>query len=326
MILADRKLPMYNTEAELALSMNISVKQLRWLAFKPLTYPLIHYSRFQIAKKTGETRTIYAPKPYLKTAQTYILKKILSNLTVHDAAHGFCRDRSIITNAQPHIGADVIIKLDIEDFFSSITYKHVQKLFLSLGYSPTIVTLLGLICTIKDVETLQKRCLPSGSPASPTISNLVCYSLDQNVSQIASDLGFTYTRYADDLTFSGKRDRANISILIKQLSAVITQFGFKINPNKIQILPKSVRQQVTGIVVNHKLNISQTKLKAFRATLHQIEQDGLSGKKWGNSPNLMASITGFANYVAMINPEKGGEFLKSVEKIRQKHILKSSVL
>ncbi|BAZ44071.1 RNA-directed DNA polymerase [Chondrocystis sp. NIES-4102] len=317
---------MYNTEAELALSMNISVKQLRWLAFKPFTYPVIHYSRFQIAKKTGETRTIYAPKPYLKTAQIYILKNILDNLAVHDAAHGFRRHRSIITNAQPHVGADIIIKLDLENFFSSITYKHVQKLFLSLGYSQSIGTLLSLICTIKDVETCHPRCLPSGSPASPTISNLVCYNLDQNLSQIASDLGFTYTRYADDLTFSGKRDRANISTLIKQLLAVIAQFGFKINPNKIQILPKSVRQEVTGIVVNHKLNISQTKLKAFRATLHQIEQDGLSGKKWGNSPNLIASITGFSNYVAMINPEKGGELLESVERIKQKHILNTPVL
>ncbi|MGL4880168.1 MAG: hypothetical protein ACRC8K_03795 [Waterburya sp.] len=147
--MSSKRLPIYNTEAELALLMNISVEQLRWLAFKPLTFPLIHYFRFQISKKTGEQRTIYAPMPYLKAAQIYILKNILHKLEVHEAAHGFRRDRSIITNAQPHVGADIIIKLDLQNFFQSISYKHVQELFLSLGYSEAVATLLGLICTIK---------------------------------------------------------------------------------------------------------------------------------------------------------------------------------
>jgi RNA-directed DNA polymerase len=147
------------------------------------------------------------------------------------------------------------------------------------------------------------------------------------LSQIADNLGFCYTRYADDLTFLGTRDRyCHISTLMEQSELIIAKEGFTINPDKTQILNKSVRQQVTGIVVNQKLNISKTKLKAFRATLYQIEQEGLYGKKWGNSPDLMAAIAGFANYVAMVNPEKGKEFLKSVERIKQKYDLNYYVL
>jgi RNA-directed DNA polymerase len=275
-MLLSTKIPICDTEAEIALLMNISVEQLRWIAFKPLTSPLIHYFRFQIQKKTGKQRTIYAPMPHLKATQICILKNILHKLEVHNAAHGFRRDRSIVTNAKPHVGADILIKIDLQNFFQSIDYKQVQELFLRSGYSETAAIIFGLICTIKDVETEKKRHLPQGSPASPAISNLICYALDQHLSQIAQDLGFCYTRYADDLTFSGTRDRCrHIPTLMDQSKLIIAQQGFTINPDKTQILNKSVRQQVTGIVVNQKLNISKTKLKAFRATLYQIEQEGL---------------------------------------------------
>lgn len=124
----------------------------------------------------------------------------------------------------------------------------------------------------------------------------------------------------DDLTLSGCGDASRrISNLLDETQSPITSECFIVNPSKTQIFGESVQQKVTGIVVNKKLNLSKKTLKAFRATLYQIEQEGLSNKKWGNSTNFIAAITGFANYVAMINPNKGAEFLASVERIKQNY-------
>jgi retron-type reverse transcriptase len=166
----------------------------------------------------------------------------------------------------------------------------------------------------------ENRHLPQGSPASPAISNLVCRNLDSRLAAIAENLGFCYTRYADDLTFSTSEDvSSKISNLIKNTKFIIHSENFTVNDNKTKISGKSVQQEVTGVIVNTQINISKKTLKAFRATLYQIEQEGLSGKSWGKSTNLIAAITGFANYVAMINPTKGAEFKSSVERIKQKY-------
>jgi hypothetical protein len=269
--------------------------------------------------------------PYLKAAQRWILKQILEKLEIHDAAHGFCQNRSIITNARFHVGADAIVKLDLQNFFQSISYQCVKELFCRIGYADTAATIFGLICTAAEIEEIEidgkikhkvigKRCLPQGSPASSTLSNLICYYLDKHLTKIAQNLGFCYTRYAENLTFSGSGKASHrISNLINESQLIITGECFTVNPNKIQILGKSVQQTVTVIVVNKQLNLSKKTLKAFRATLYQIEQEGLSDKKWGKSSHLIAAITGFANYVTIINPSKGTEFLAAVERIKQKY-------
>jgi RNA-directed DNA polymerase len=319
--LRHKALPECNTDEEIALAMGISVEKLRFLAFNPLrSSPTTHYFYFPIKKKTGEERKISAPMPDLKAAQRWILKNILEKLELHEAAHGFCQNRSIVTNAKPHVSASAIVKIDLEDFFGSISYKRVKELFNELGYSEAAATIFGLICTIGQIKDLEKRHLPQGSPASPAISNLICFSLDRRLATMAKNLDFFYTRYADDLTFSCSENVTDkISNLIKESKLIINNEGFQINPDKTQILTQTVQQQVTGIVVNKKLNISRKTLKAFRATLYQIEQEGLSNKTWSNSPNLIASITGFANYVSMVNPSKGLEFLAAIERIKQKY-------
>jgi len=325
--LCKRGLPEFNTHEEIALAMGISVEKLYFLTNKYPISSTSHYCRFQISKKTGETRTISAPVPELKAAQKWILKYILENIEIHDAAHGFCRDRSIITNARPHVGRSVIVKLDLQNFFQSILYKRVKELFCSFGYSETTATIFSLICTVTETninnritsQDIEKRHLPQGSPTSPAISNLVCDRLDKCLTKLASNLGFCYTRYADDLTFSSfEKASDKINNLIHESQLIITQEGFTVNRGKIKVLSNSVQQKVTGIIVNKQLNLSRKTLKAFRATLYQIEREGLTGKKWGNSTDLIAAITGFANYVAMVNPSKGAEFLASVERIKQK--------
>ncbi|MFQ4146796.1 reverse transcriptase family protein [Chlorogloeopsis sp. ULAP02] len=324
-------LPLCSTAEEIAAAMEISVGKLRFLAFNRKTATISHYIRFKVPKKTGGERLISAPMPNLKQAQHWILENILQKLELHDAAHGFRTQRSIVTNATPHVGADVILNFDLKDFFPAISYKRVKGLFLSFGYSEAVATIFGLLCTAAEVEELEldgktyyvalgERHLPQGSPASPAITNLLCRRLDRKLTKMAESLGFTYTRYADDITFSASDDSLrHICNLLKRTESIVTYEGFAINQDKTRILRKSRQQEVTGVVVNNKLNVSKKILKQFRATLYQIEKDGLEGKHWGNSPNLIAAISGFANFVAMVNPEKGTEFQQQVQRIKKKY-------
>jgi len=321
------QLPLCNSHSEIAAAIGLSVNGLRYLAF---SRNKLHYTRFNIPKKTGGKREISAPLPLLKKAQNWILHNILEKLEIHPAAHGFCRQKSIVTNALPHVGKDVIINIDLKDFFPSISYPQVKGLFKSLGYSETAAVVFGLICTEPRVEKLEidgesclvnlkERRLPQGAPSSPAISNLLCKKLDRRLSNMAKKMGFMYTRYADDLTFSCSIDsRENIGRLFKVTNLIVQEEGLAINPDKTKVRWKNRQQDVTGLVVNHKINISRKTLKKFRATLYHIEQDGFRGKHWGqtNTNDLMASIEGFANFVCMVNPEKGAKFKQQVQRIK----------
>jgi RNA-directed DNA polymerase len=324
-------LPILSTAEQIATAMGISVGQLRFLAFSRRVATLSHYVRFKIPKKTGGHRLISAPMPRLKQAQHWILDHILDQLELHPAAHGFRRGRSIVSNAQPHVGSEVVINLDLQNFFPSISYPRVKGLFRSLGYSEATATILGLICTEPDVEAveldgktyfiaLSDRHLPQGAPTSPAITNLLCRRLDRRLTDMASDLGFIYTRYADDLTFStsgnGLRQVCNV---LKRTHAIVTHEGFTVHPQKTRVLRKSRQQEVTGIVVNEKLNVDRETLKRFRATLYHIEKDGLAGKHWGDTPDLLSAIEGFAHFVAMVNAEKGNLFLAQIQRIKKKY-------
>jgi hypothetical protein len=241
-------LPVCQTPEQIASAMGISVGQLRFLAFSRDTSTISHYIRFKIPKKTGGERLISAPMPRLKNAQHWILVNILEKLELHDAAHGFRRDRSIVSNAQPHVGADVIINFDLKDFFPSISYKRVKGLFQSFGYSEAAATIFGLLCTQAQVEEVEldgktyyvattDRHLPQGSPASPAITNLLCRRLDRRLMGIAENLGFVYTRYADDLTFSASGESlCNICNILRRTESIVAHEGFAINEQKTRIL------------------------------------------------------------------------------------------
>jgi retron-type reverse transcriptase len=327
--LIEHGLPLCGSHKAIARLMGFSVKKLRFLAFSRKTS---HYIRFQIPKKTGAKRDISAPVPQLKQAQEWILENILEKLELHNAAHGFRCGRSIVTNAQPHVGAEAIINIDLKDFFPSISYKRVKGLFKSSGYSEAASIIFGLICTepkVKEVEidgktnlllSWTERRLPQGAPSSPAISNLLCHRLDKRLFQMAEKLGFVYTRYADDLTFSASSDSiGNIGKALKHTKSIVKHEGFEVNDKKTRVIHRSRQQEVTGVVVNSKLNVSREILRRFRATLYQIEKDGLRGKHWGQSNDILASLQGFANFVYMINPEKGAKFQEQVRRIKEQY-------
>lgn len=312
-------LPLFADAEALARAMGLSIGELRFLTFSRVVSKTSHYARFTMAKKSGGERLISAPMPRLKAAQRWVLDKILTKCALHPAAHGFRAERSIVTNAQPHVGAEVVINLDLRDFFPTIVYRRVRGVFRSLGYGEATATVLALLCTEPDVDEVLldgqryfvargERRLPQGAPTSPAITNLLCRKLDRRLSAIAGRLGFVYTRYADDLTFSAPRgaaEKPDAGKLLRQVRWAIAHEGLVIHPTKTRILRRSRRQEVTGVVVNEKLSVDRDTLKRFRALVFQLEKDGPAGKRWGDSDDVLSAAMGYANFVAMVSPEKG---------------------
>jgi len=331
-------LPVFESIDELAKAMKLRVGRLRFLAFNRRVAKVSHYRRFFMQKKTGGLRLISAPMPQLKYVQTWILENILAKVKLHDDAHGFVEGRSIRTNAQPHTRADVVINMDLKDFFPTIGYRRVKGMFRSLGYSEKMATLLGLICTEAESEETEldghtfyvqtgERFLPQGAPTSPAITNIICRRMDARMHGIASRFDIRYTRYADDLTFSGGPAlAANLTKVLWRSRQVITNEGFVLHPDKLRIMRKGRRQEVTGIVVNEKLNVDRATLKRFRAVLNQIEKDGPEGKHWnGITTNVLSAIHGYASFVYMVNPDKGEALLRQTKRILKKHRWKQKV-
>lgn len=328
-------LPSFPNIKQLAKAMNLTVGNLRFLAFHRNTSETKHYIHFKLPKKTGGFRLISAPMPRLKSVQHWILDNILQKVSVHESAHGFLKEKNIVSNAQPHVGAKIVINFDLKDFFPSINFRRVKGVFRSLGYSEAIATIFSLICTAPDTEEVEidgktyfvaigERQLPQGAPTSPFLTNILCKRLDKGLKTLAKSYGFSYTRYADDLTFSTSENGDKLSDFINKVRYVVEQQGLIINEDKTRILRKGRQQEVTGIVVNDKISVDRKLLRKFRAVLHQAETKGLEGLRWGNSPDLIASLDGFANFVLMVDAEKGKLYKEQVGRIAEEHGWKSS--
>ena len=326
-ILAD--LPPIEDALGLAGELGISVGELRWLAFHRRVSETTHYRRFSIPKKTGGERHISAPMPRLKAVQSTIASHILGKVPLHAAAHGFVPGKSIVTNAQAHLGRNVVINMDLENFFPTVTWQRVQGLFRKLGYPGQVSTMLALLLTEADVVEAEldgrtwyvhssERQLPQGSPASPVLTNVLCFRLDKRLSGLAAKWGFTYTRYADDLTFSAD-STAKIAALLSAVPRIVRDEGFTVHPDKTRVMHKGRRQEVTGLVVNEKLGVPRRLLRKFRAVLHQVDKSGPDGIEWGHSADLFSSLMGFAAFVHMVDPNKGRPLLERVSALGAKH-------
>lgn len=325
------QLPIIETVIELAELLEISVSQLRFLTFHRTTNQISHYKRFYIKKKTGGTRMISSPMPQLKRVQYWVFENILNKIPVHEAAHGFVEERSITTNAALHVGAEVVINQDLKNFFPSITFERVRGLFRSFGYSGQLATIFALICTEPEIDEVEldgevyyvaksARYLPQGAPTSPMITNILCKRLDNRLTGMAEKNGYVYSRYADDITLSTQQEDGveKIPQILWQSRKIIEDESFQLHPDKLHIMRTGSRKEVTGIVVNEKINVGRKKLNQFRALLHQIEKDGVEGKSWNSNPNVLPAIKGYANFVNMVNPQKGEKLLEQVKNIWEK--------
>ena len=183
------------------------------------------YRHFTIPKRSGGLRAIDAPYPSLRYVQTWIYKNILSKIPVHGCSHGFVEKRSILSNVKPHLGKRYMLKIDLKDFFPSITINQVIQVFKSLGYSSEVAFYLASLCC-------REKVLPQGSPASPAISNIVAKYLDRRLYRLAKSFGYVYTRYADDIAFSGD---VIPTTFIKYVTNIVTDCGFTINKNKVRL-------------------------------------------------------------------------------------------
>ena len=328
--LSNQSLPLIGNAAELAKHMGITINELRFLCFQRDVSTISHYQRFAIPKKSGGERIISAPMPRLKRAQYWLLGNILDRVPATDSAHGFVKTRNILSNALPHVGKRVVVNLDLENFFPSISYPRVKGVYRKLGYSEEVATLCALLSTEAPTAAYEldgqryfvktgTAALPQGAPTSPALSNVICRRLDKRLRGAAAKLGFAYSRYADDLTFSSAdADGLAIKKLLWRVRKIIDSEGLKIHPGKTQVMRRHQRQEVTGVVVNERPNVCREELRNFRALLFQIDKDGPDGKRWREG-SLFNSIEGYANFVAMVNPEKGRPLQAKVTELRRKY-------
>jgi RNA-directed DNA polymerase len=329
-LLQKNNLPVFNSEAELVTAMGIEMKELQFLAFNRTVSTVSHYKKFLIAKKSGGMRLISAPMPRLKKAQYWILENILNKVPLHQAVNGFVVNRSIVTNALPHIGKDLVVNIDVKDFFPSIHYKRVKGLLQKLGYAEKIATILSLVCTEAVTEQVAvdhknyfvqkgQRVLPQGAPTSPAITNILCHKLDHRLQGLANKIQCSYTRYADDITFSGMGD-LNAQQIVWRIKKILQDEGFTVHPDKIRIMRKGTQQEVTGIVVNNQLSVNRKKLRQFRSLLHHLQNKPSHPIKWGNT-NTANSVLGYANFIKMVNPGKATVFQSVIGKLMQNNLL-----
>ncbi|VTS05105.1 reverse transcriptase domain-containing protein [Tuwongella immobilis] len=318
-LLAGYGLPAISTPAELAAALGLSVAKLRWLAFHTEVATRMHYVQFQIPKKSGGTRLLSAPHQSLAAAQEWIYREIIQKIPVETPAHGFVTGRSIVTNAQPHVGNPVLINMDLEAFFPTITWQRVRSVFHRAGYSPSVATILALICTECPRDTVEyagktyyvatgPRGLPQGACTSPGLSNLVARRLDKRLGGLCGKLGLTYTRYADDLSVSGPAEiNEKVGYLMARIRHIAEAEGFQVNPKKTRVLRPNTAQLVTGIVVNAKPSLPKKELRRLRAILHQAQKNGLDAQNREQIPHFRAWLAGKISFVRMVRPELGAK-------------------
>jgi retron-type reverse transcriptase len=311
------QLPVLASATDLAAALNITIPRLRWLAFHSEAATVTHYVRFQVPKKSGGMRELAAPHRDLAAAQQWILMHILEKIPTHDAAHGFVPGRGTMSNAVPHVGRATVVNLDLKDFFPSITFPRVKGIFQDLGFSPAVATILGLLCTECPRRQLAyggktffvasgPRGLPQGACTSPALSNLLARRLDSRLAGLAKKLGFTYTRYADDLTFSADgAAAAKTGYLLARVRHIVAGESLIVNESKTRIQRPGRRQTVTGIVVNKRPNVPRRVAKRLRAILHHAKKEGLSAQNREHRENFEHWLGGMIAYVQMVNPTKG---------------------
>jgi RNA-directed DNA polymerase len=311
-------LPVLASPADVAAALDLSIPQLRWLAFHSEAATRVHYVRFSVPKKSGGTRELAAPHRTLARCQEWILANILAKVAVHNAAHGFVAGRSTVTNAAAHVGQRVVVNLDLREFFPTITFPRVRGIFQQLGYSPAAATILALLSTESPRRTVvyagQKffaatgpRALPQGASTSPALSNLVARRLDSRLSGISGKLGWTYTRYADDITFSSSAEDADAKVgyLLARVRHIAQDEGFAVNEKKTRIQRRKTAQSVTGLVVNDRVAVPRQIVRRLRSILHRARREGLAAQNRRGHANFEGYVQGMIAYVSMANAEQG---------------------
>jgi RNA-directed DNA polymerase len=246
------------------------------------------YVEFTIPKKNGEERVIFAPKSQLKRLQKKLTEILELTYIPHKACHGFVKGRSIVTNAEIHTNKNYVLNIDLNDFFPSIKYLSIKTILKSepFFYSEDMANIFARIAC-------KEGQLPQGSPMSPIISNICCTKLDEDLTEFAQLNKLSFTRYADDITFSGYRPIFNSTFFTSLGSIIGKGHQFRIKKSKTRIQSKNKRQEVTGLVVNDKLNVNRDYVRNLRAMIHYYN----NGKAPKNAFNV---ISGKLEFLKMV--------------------------
>jgi hypothetical protein len=297
--------------------------------------PLSHYRYRILAKDGSSVRLIEAPKPRLKQIQNQILTEILEKIPVHPAAHGFRRGRSIRTFAAPHVGQRVVLRMDLRDFFPSISAPRVQAMFRTAGYPESVANLLGGLCTnatprsiwvgrqIDPIRMAEARHLhawphlPQGAPTSPALANICAHRVDCRLTGLAEACGAVYTRYADDLAFSGgERFERCVDRFAIRAAAILLEEGFAANHRKTRIMRRGVRQYLAGIVTNEHLNVIRRDFDSLKAILTNCIRHGAESQNREGHADFRMHLIGRVSFVEMINSSRGAKLRRLLEQIQ----------
>jgi RNA-directed DNA polymerase len=311
---------------------------LRGLAYRRKDNSQLSHYRYRVLAKTSRgIRLIEAPKPRLKALQRQILSLILDRIPPHSAVHGFRRGRSIKTFAAPHVGRHIVLRMDLRDFFPGISGARIQALFRTVGYPESVADLLGGICTnatprdvwnhpaidadplmLREARALYARPhLPQGAPTSPALANLCAHRADCRLEGLAKSVDAAYTRYADDLAFSGGETFArNIERFAAHVAAILHEEGFAVNHRKTRIMRQGVRQHLAGLAVNRRLNVIRADFDRLKATLNNCVRLGPESQNRDAVGNFRSHLDGRVGFVETINPAKGKRLRMLFEKIQ----------
>jgi hypothetical protein len=282
---------------------------------------LHHYHYQWIEKRSGDLRLIEIPKPRLKAIQRRILRDILNRLPPHPSAHGFCRGRSSRSFIKEHLGKPVLLRMDLRDFFHSIPVARIGALLRRVGYPANVARLLQGLCTQATSEALageafktlpwerRKRLtdkhLPQGSPSSPALANLCAWRFDCRLQGLAERYNLDYTRYADDIAFSGGRDLLRLAPFLQGvIGAIAIEEGFEINHRKTRLRSQAQSQRLAGLVVNRRPNLPRAEFDLLKAILHNCIRSGPQSQNREGVNDFRAHLAGRIAYARWLNPSK----------------------
>ena len=329
------RLPELDDLGDLASFLDVTASELDWLsdprhlARSTDARPLQHYRVSHRPAASGAIRVLEAPKPRLKRIQRRLLDEVVSRIPPHDAARGFRPGGSVRSYAAPHAGRSVVVRLDLESFFASVTVSRIYGIWRTAGYpEPVAHCLAGLVTCVLPRSTwrtvptpasdalldahwrLGRRLaaphLPQGAPTSPAMANLAAFRLDVRLAALAGSWGGHYTRYADDLAFSGEAGWGRgTSRLVDAVEVIVRDEGFRLNARKTGVMPRAGRQSLGGLVVNDRPRVARHQVDTLRAILHNCRVHGPSTQNRDDLPAWEAHLRGRIAWVAQHDPLRG---------------------
>lgn len=318
------------TQGDLAEWLRIPLRQLAWLTDERRTLRresagrLQHYDCVWAPKRDGRWRLIEAPKARMKEVQRRILREILDHAPPHEAAFAFRNGKTCAEAAAKHASEVVVVTVDLKDSFLTVRAARVHAIFRSLGYPAPVARLLTALCTTSTpravleqrpdswrMDQIEQQIyrgphLPQGAPTSPALANLAARRLDCRLAGLSRRFEARYTRYADDLTFSGdSRFQGELKRFLCAISSIVVDEGFTLNASKTRIMPRSGRQVVTGLVVNDHINVPRRSYDALKALLTNCERsDPVLQNREGHA-DFRAHLDGRIAWVEAVNLRRG---------------------